>query len=311
MKKIICIFLIFLCLPIVGCKKNTPAKVTLNDNENYTFNKTSNLEEVKEIFTNLNNVKLNVNFNGVSLKINSNISGLVHITKDELRTVDLNYDLDFNSLINFRKYLLNGTLTAKGYANTESSNLSLKSNLNTKLNVINDDYYLYAEGLLKNKDMSLNLKHKLNIETFTKKYKTYITSFIDLLKYYKITDFLNKDIDYITKYNIIITNTTTDSFTICTNIPSNLGFDEFNINGTTPIYITISCDNLLPVNISFKTKELVTKWLENKYVEQYLSSNVEVKDANLDINLEIKYGYIEVKELKEEEKNLYLEYNFN
>lgn len=311
MKKIICTILVFLSLFLVGCKKDSPAEVVLNDGQSYTFCKTSNLDEVKEIFTKLNDVKSNASFNGASIKLNSKINGLVHITKEELRTIDLNYDLNFNSDIGFRQYLINGSLSAKGYANTESSNLSLKSNLNAELNIVNDDSYLYAEGLLKNKDMSLNLKHKLNIESFTKKYKTYITTFIDLLKYYKISDFINSDIDYIEKYNIIITDTTKNYFTICANIPSNLGFNEFNIDGTIPVYITIGCDNLLPTNISFESKEFISLWLENKYIEEYISSNVEVKDANLDIDLEIKYGYIEVKELKEEEKNLYLEYNFN
>ncbi len=311
MKKIIFIILVFLSLFIVGCKKDSAAEVVLNDGQNYTFNKTSNLDEVKEIFNKLNEAKLKVNFNGASIKLNSNINGIIHITKEELRTINLDYDFDFNFDVGFRQYLLNGNLIAKGYANTESSSLSLKSTLNTQLDLINDDSYLYVKGLFKNKDISLNIKNKLNIEKFTEEYKPYITSFIDLLKYYKITDFFNKEIDYVTKYNIIITKTTTDYFIICANIPNNLGFDEFNIEGTVPIYITLRCDNLLPTNISFKSKELISLWLENKYIEQYISSDVDVKDANLDINIDIKYDYIEVKELQEEEKKLYLEYNFN
>lgn len=311
MRRILCLILACISLLMVGCKKESPALVELKDGSNYSFNATASLDEVREVFEKLNDVRVDVNFNGASIRLDSNIKGLINITKDELRAIDLNYDISIDSKINFRQYLLNGVLLAKGYANTESSSLSLKSRLNAELNIVNDDSYLYGAGILDNKDMTLSLKHKLNIESFTKSYKSYITAIVDLLKYYKITDFIDKDIDYISKYNITIANTTNDTFTICANIPSNLGFKEFSIEGTIPIYITLGCDNLLPRSISLNASELIGLWLENKYVEEYISSSVEVASANLDINIAINYDYVEVKELAEEEKALYSLYKFN
>ncbi|MDE7264151.1 MAG: hypothetical protein K2N64_05780 [Anaeroplasmataceae bacterium] len=316
MKKVVS-FILFLCfLFLTGCgDKEAPAEVILLGEQQeetiYQFSKTSQPAEIKEIFEKLNDAKRDTEFNGIDLNVECNISGNVLITNQAITTIDLSYNLGMQAKMNLKKYLLSGVLSADGYVNTDSDSLSFKSKLRAGLNIANDDQYIYAQGILEDGNTKATIRHKYDISLFTQQYKAMITSFIDLMKYYKLSDFLNQDIDYISDFQIVILKTTKDTFTLQLQIPANLGIEETQIDGQIPIEIEVYCSNLLPKQIRFSADELISLWLENKYVEQYISGQVEVKKAKLDFIVNCNYDYFTIEQLKEEEKETYKEFKFS
>lgn len=316
MKKIGSVLLFFCSLILIGCgTKEAPAEITLlgeNQEEiSYQFSKTSDPEEVKEIFQNICAAERNTEFNGVALDMKTSVSGNVIVTNQEVTTIDLEYSLGMQAEINLKKYLLSGSVNADGYANTNSDSLAFKSKLKTAIHFVNDDHFLYAKGILEDGDTRVSIKHKYDISLITQKYKTMITSFIDLMKYYRLEDFLDPEIDYVSTYQIVILKTTKDSFTVQFQFPANLGIEEVQLDSKIPIEIEVYCSTLLPKQIRLSANELVSLWLENKYVEQYISSQVEVKKAKLDICLDCNYDYFVIEEITEEEKDSYKEFDFS
>ena len=313
MKKILLSFLMSFCLFLVGCgSKETPAEITIiDDNQeevSYQISKTDNLEEVKEIFDQLNRVKINPKFNGFSLNFKTEIEGKVVITNQEVRTIDLGYTLNINALANLKKFRMSGDILLDGFTNTDSDSLSLKTKNKLILDFNNDDEYAYLMGSLEEGTNRLSLKNKVNIEGFTKEYKPVISSYIDLMKYYKPLELLPEYNEMIDSYNITICNTTKDSFTLRLNVPANQIFKEVATDLTIAIDVELSCENLLPIRFQFQADDIISLILENEYVGQYLSSKVKVEKAKLKVDAKLKFDYFEVKELAEEEKINYKEY---
>lgn len=313
MKKILFFLLFSLSLLFVGCgAKEAPAEVLLigEDQEEilYQIKKTENLEEVKEIFKNLNTAKIENSFNGISLDFKAELEGKVIITNREIRTIDLGYTLDINAIANLKKYRMSGTLLLDGFTNTDSESLTLKAKNKLLLDLKNDDTYLYFKGSLEEGDNQLSLKNKMNIEDITKEYKTAIASFMDIMKYYKPLDFIPEYQTMIDEYQITICKTTRDSFTLRLRLPANIIFKDLETDLLLALDMEISCKNLLPIHLQFQADDAISMILEDKYIEQYLSSDVKVKNAKLKVTIKIKYDNYIIEELTEEEKTKYKEY---
>ncbi|MDE5545945.1 MAG: hypothetical protein K2I88_00620 [Anaeroplasmataceae bacterium] len=316
MKKIILSFVMILCLFCASCgSKEAPANITLIDENqeetNYQIHKTDNLDEVKEIFKNLNSAKLNTDFNGAAIDFKTELEGKIIVTNQEVRTIDLGYTLEIDAITNLKKYRMNGSVLLTGFTNTDSASLSFKTKNKLLLEFTNDDEYAYLKGSLEEENNRLSIKDKVNIEAFTNQYKALISSYIDLMKYYNPLDILPEYNELIDTYHITICKTTRDSFTLRLNVPANLIFKEVDTDLTIAIDVEISCANLLPNHIEFQADKIISIILENEYVEKYLSSTVEVEKAKLKVVAKFKYDHYTVSELDENEKAVYKEYFIN
>lgn len=313
MKKIIFAFLMLGCLFCVSCSsKEAPAEIKLIDENQeeitYQISKTDQPEEVKEVFEKLNSAKLDTSFNGFSLNLKTELEGKVIITGKEVRTIDLGYIVDVEAQANLKKYRMQGKILLDGFTNTDSDSLSLNTKNKLSLEFVNDDDYAYLKGSLDEEGNRLSLKNKVNIRDFTKNYKAIVTSYIDLMKYYKPLDFIPDISSLIDEYHITICKTTSDSFTLRLQLPANLIFEKLDTDLTMDIDIEMSCANLLPIRLEFQADDIISLVLENDYVEKYLSSTVKVEKAKLKVNLKLEYDYFEIKELTEAEKTTYNEY---
>lgn len=313
MKKIILFLLMLCCLFLVGCSsKEVPAEITLLDENqeevSYQISKTDNLDEVKEIFNELNKAKVNSNFNGFSLDFKTELEGKVIVTNQEVRTIELGYTLDVDAIANLKKFRMGGSVLLDGFTNTDSESLFLKTKNKISLDFVNDDDYAYLKGSLEDGNNRLTVKDKVNICEFIEKYKPLVTSYIDLMKYYKPLDFIPDISSLIEAYHITICKTTKDSFTLRLQVPAKLIFKELDTDLSIDIDVEMSCANLLPIHLEFQADDIISLILENEYVGQYLASTVKVENAKLKVDLDLKYDYFEIKELTEEEKTTYKEY---
>lgn len=313
MKKIILFLLMLCCLFLVGCSsKEVPAEITLLDENqeevSYQISKTDNLDEVKEIFNELNKAKVNSNFNGFSLDFKTELEGKVIVTNQEVRTIELGYTLDVDAIANLKKFRMGGSVLLDGFTNTDSESLFLKTKNKISLDFVNDDNYAYLKGSLEDGNNRLTVKDKVNICEFIEKYKPLVTSYIDLMKYYKPLDFISDISSLIEAYHITICKTTKDSFTLRLQVPAKLIFKELDTDLSIDIDVEMSCANLLPIHLEFQADDIISLILENEYVGQYLASTVKVENAKLKVDLDLKYDYFEIKELTEEEKTTYKEY---
>ncbi|MDE6407848.1 MAG: hypothetical protein K2K50_04515 [Anaeroplasmataceae bacterium] len=203
---------------------------------------------------------------------------------------------------------MSGSVLLDGYTNTDSVSLSLKTKNKLSVDFTNDDDFTYIKGSLEEGNNHVTLKNKVNIQEVTKEYKTLLTSYLDLMKYYNPLDFIPDYASLIDDYHITICKTTKDSFTLRLQVPANLVFKELDTDLTMSIDVQMSCANLLPIRLELQADDIISLILENEYVEQYLSSIIEVKKAKLKVDLKFKYDYFEVKELSNEEKINYKEY---
>lgn len=313
MKKIILFFLMSLCLACVGCsEKQVPAEITLTDENqqeiSYQIKKTDSAEEVKEVFKNLNNAKIDNNFSGFSLSFQTDLEGKVTITNQETRIITLGYSIDMNVMANLKKYRMNGSFLLEGYTNTDSDSLSLNVKNKLLLDIQNDDTYLYLKGNLEEGNDSLSIKNKMNIEEITAKYKAIITSYIDLMKYYRLSDLYPEYMEWVDMYHITISKTSKDSFTLRLLIPASLIFNTLDSTLNLDIEVGISCKTLLPIEFQFQADEILSLLLEDEYIEKYLSSTIEVNKAKLKVFAKIKYDTYKIEEMAEEEKENYKEY---
>ncbi|MDE6661382.1 MAG: hypothetical protein K2J93_06135 [Anaeroplasmataceae bacterium] len=313
MKKILLPFLLIFCLFCSCAPKETPAEIIFIDENqeevSYQITKTDHLDEVKEIFDKLNKVKINSKFNGVSIDLITELEGKVVITNQEVRTIDLGYTLNLDAIANLKKYRMSGNVILDGFTNTDSDSLSLNTKNKLSVGFVNDDAFMFVKGNLEEGSNRLSLKNKINIQEITSQYKTIISSSIDLMKYYNPLDFIPEYNEVIDSYNITISKTTKDSFTLRLQVPANQIFKELDTDLKLTIEMEISCVNLLPIRLEFEANDIISMILENEYVEKYLSSTVKVEKAKLKVDLKLKYDYFEVKELTEEEKINYKEYS--
>ncbi|MCM1130445.1 MAG: hypothetical protein NC310_00820 [Roseburia sp.] len=310
MKKIMLFILMIFCFCVVGCDaKEVPAEIILVDENQeavtYQISATDNLDEVKEIFNKLNKVNINSNFNGFSLDFKTELEGKVVVTNQETRTIDLGYTFAVNAITNLKKFKMSGTISLDGYTNTDSDSLSLKTKNKLSLDLVTDDMYAFLKGNVETGDNHFTIKDKVNIYEDIKEYKPSISSYIDLMKYYNPLSFISNPSSFIDTYHVIICKTTKDSFTLRLQIPANLIFKDLDTDLTTDVDIELSCANLLPIHIEFQADDAISLILENEYIRQYLTSTVQVENAKLKVDLNLKYDYFEVLELTEEEKETY------
>lgn len=316
MKKLMLLLCIMSLVVFVGCTKtqeNAEIKyIDENQTEQvYIIKKTEDLEEVKQLASILKNKKIDTNFNGARLLFTSEIEGKITINELEKRTIDLGYTFDIDAQANLKKYRLGGTLKLEGYTNTESPSLSLKTTDQLTAEISNDDSYLYVSGGLKTGNTQINVKHKLNIDHFTEESKAMIVSSLDVLKYYKLTEIIPNMEEFVDLYHITIVDTTKDTFTIRLNLSSDILFPNIENKDTISLDVKISCLELLPIECTFSLDQLISNILHTEYVNKYLSDKVIVEQAKGKISLKMEYGYFNIQELTEEEKQEYREYTPN
>lgn len=314
MKKVLCVLLLSLSLLFVSCgEKNLPAEITIIGNDNteqtHLIQTTDDPVQVKEALQLLNQVVPESNFSGVSMQLEARIDGTLTVTDQEVRTIDLGYDLNLDAQMNLRDYRMNGKFELNGSTKTDSNSLTLDSKQNLKVDFINDDSFLYCDIAANLDVLRGTLKAKEDITEFTNSYKAIIVSFLDLYKYYKLGAIISDVDSFVEDYKVSISKTTKDSFTLDIHIPSSLIDQNLNMQEDLVIQIEISCKKVLPVAITFNADEFIQELLEKEYVEKYISSEVDVKSANLRFNIKLDYGKYTIKELTEEEKEVYVEYS--
>lgn len=310
MKKLFSIFLLIGILVLTGCgAKNVPAEIIiLNENQEetiYQIHITDNPQEVKENFKALKSAKTNSRFNGVSLEVESDISGKAVV--NESSTIDLGYTIKAQVKSNLKQYRMAGNVSLEGFTNTESESLSLRSKHSLSLDVFNDDDFLYFKGNINTGNSLLTIKNKLGISEFTQANKTMIQSYIDLLKYYKAIDLINTE-QWIENYQITIISTKKDSFTIRLHIPSKDIFPEIESNTLVEVDVEMDCDTILPIGITVTADQVIQEILMDQYVKDYLTENVQIQKPKFSIAIHLQYGYYTIQDVPTAEKELYLEY---
>ncbi|MCI9182519.1 MAG: hypothetical protein HFG91_00340 [Acholeplasmatales bacterium] len=313
MKKIHIFLSIILFLLLVSCSKSQVDAEFKYLDENqveqvYYIKKTEDPEQVRQLVDILKKQKADSNFNGIHLKLKSNLEGQVMVDTPEKRSIDLGYNLNIDAITNFKKYQLDGTIILDGYTNTESPSLTLKTKDQFTGTVLNDDAFLYMTGDLKTGNTQIKVKHKLNIQSFTDQYKAMIISSLDVLKYYKLSEFIPNMNNLVDLYEVTIVDTTKDTFTLRLNISNDLIFPDENITMKLPVEVIISCNSLLPIGINLLLDEFISKALQNEYIDKYLSNKVVVNQAKGSVSIEMNYGYFTIEGLTEKDKQEYKEY---
>ncbi len=314
MQKIRICILLLICALFVSCaEKQVDAELIYLDEHQketlYSVKKTDNPEDVKKLFEILDQTKINTSFNGVAMKLNTNVEGFIKIQGTELRTVDLRYTMDVSAKSNLRKYRFDGNILIDGYTKTNSDSLSFDTKYKLKGDIQNDDEFLYLIGNLDNGNTHLSIKNKLDITYITENYKAMIISFIDVLKYYSLSSVLPNINEMIDCFKIIIVDTTKDSFTLRLTIPTEKIWEELDLKENIEMDVKISCKHLLPTEITCSADQLITGLLENEYVEKYLSSEVTVEKSKFSATLALEYGYYTIQELTKEQKEEYKIYS--
>lgn len=313
MKKISFIFLILMSLLFTGCaSKQIPAEITVLDEANeeitYKIHKTDDVEEVKEVFQMLCRVKPNSNCTGVSLHMSSALDGKVIVSTSETSTIDLGYTLEVKAQTNFKSYRMNGTIDVDGHTNTESPSLSFKTINHFSLEINNDEEFAYLKGDIQTGDNRVAVKNKINIEEFSKRYKSTIQASIELLKYYNPVNMIPDLENWIEAYQISIVNTTRNTFTLQLHIPSSDLFEDLSVDAVLDIDVEINCETLFPVQIEMTADEVISKLLKDQYIESYLTDNVQIQNPKFSISIQLEYGNYTIKELTKSEKETYKEY---
>lgn len=312
MKKFLCVITLF-CFLLVSCNKKeniiTPSELTIinqnGEEEVIEIKPTNNQEEIKLLFDELPNAKLDAyRFSGVKLDLASNISASASIYKDNQKiNVDLAYQLEASLLTNLKKYRMSGNVKLNGNNKIDSIKYADKNNVEVMADFTNDDSFVYLD-ILYSLGIFDNTSHfKFDISEFSSEYKGTIVGAIDILKYYNPISMVPDLKDWIEEYNLSIVETTKDSFVIRFEVPTSL----VDMQSLVYVDVEFSCSYLLPISISIEANELIKEALKQKYVQDYLTEDVNISNLNVSFDMKIEYDIYSIVEISEEKKDKYIE----
>lgn len=312
MKKILCVITLF-CFLLVSCNKKenniTPSELTIinqnGEEEVIEIKPTNDKEEIKLLFDELPNAKLDTyRFSGVKLDLASNVCASASVYKDNQEiNIDLDYKLEATVLTNLKKYRMNGNVKLNGSNKIDSIKYAEKNNVEVVADFTNDDSFVYLDILYSLGVLDNTSHFKFDISEFSSEYKGTIVGAIDLLKYYNPISMIPDLKDWIEEYHLSIVKTTKDSFVIRFEVPTSL------VDTQSLIYVDVefSCSYLLPVSISIEANEFIKEALKQKYVQDYLTEDVNISNLNVSFDLKIEYDIYSIIEIPEEKKNKYIE----
>ncbi|MDE5714643.1 MAG: hypothetical protein K2I42_00750 [Anaeroplasmataceae bacterium] len=117
------------------------------------------------------------------------------------------------------------------------------------------------------------------------------------MKYKKISEIVPEINDFVKTYAIAITETKKSSFTAQFTFP----IHQKNID----LFIEISSETLLPINLSFNLDAILIEHLKKEYIEKYLTESVDINKASFELNVKLSYGNYTITELSDAEKEEY------
>ncbi|MDE7100423.1 MAG: hypothetical protein K2O05_01045 [Anaeroplasmataceae bacterium] len=312
MKKFLCVITL-LCFLLVSCNKKendiTPSELTIinqnGEEQVIEIKPTNDKEEIKLLFDELPNAKLDTyRFSGVKLDLASNISASSSVYKDNQEiNIDLDYQLEASLMTNLKKYRMSGNVKLNGSNKVDSIKYAEKNNVEILADFTNDDSFVYLDILYSLGVLDNTSHFKFDISEFSSEYKGTIVGAIDLLKYYNPISMIPDFKDWIEEYNLSIIETTKDSFVIRFEVPTSLE----DMQGMIYADVEFSCSYLLPTSISIDANEFIKEALEQKYIQDYLTEDVNISNAEVSFDLKREYDIYSIKEISEEKKSKYIE----
>lgn len=318
MKKIFStVLMLFQLFLLCSCQNQTkPAELKIKNSdgveEAYQIHTTNNPDKVKEVLHVINEQGIfeGYQMNGAAIQLTSRIEGAVDIHNENKTTsIDLGYDIKASLEANLKSYQAIGDLKVKGYTKSESEDMYLNSEYEIQGSVQNDDDYLYVDGAFLIGSTKGNAKRKINIQSFTENYKAMIVSFLDLAKYYKLSSFIEDLDSFVDDYQVVISNTTADSFVLTANLPASL-LDE-SLSSCLVLDVRFDVKNLLPKEMKFHADEVIKECLQQNYIEEYLTEDIDIKNALFELELSLEYGNYTIQPIEEENKKEYLEFKID
>lgn len=310
MKKLGILLLFLVCLTSCDNKKEEAAELVLNQSGEPIALTVHPTEDPNEVSHTLNTILDYGTFdfsiyNGVKIDLSSKIVGDIDINKNEkVSSIHLDYDLTSNIMTNLKRYQLNGAFQFKGVSSTQSESFSIKSNTQCSAQFQNDDESLYLDASLATSDNRLSWKLKTDISHFTAQYKGTIVGILDLLQYYPISNYIEDVETFVQEYQACIAATTKDTITFGFYIPTE------KLESKLYFEVCISCQSLLPVHLEVVADDMIKEILQKKYIEEYLSENVVVKNATYSFGVDIQFGQYQITALSEEEKEKYAQVDY-
>lgn len=305
MKKLLILVLVILGLVSCSNLEESPAEVkylnSLGEEEVLVINKTDDENEVLEIFRNLKQIKPNrVNFNGAEFKVFSKLSGSLEIETKEQIDVQVGYEMNLDLKSNLKNFLFEGNLNLDGFTKTDSNSLTLNDSYKIASDIFNDEKFWYFDLNFNFGNSKGESKLKMVNPEFQGDISQYIKSSITLLDYYNLFQILNITEEMVSFYNVTIDSTTKDTFTIKLLMPIS---DSVLIE----TYVGIDCEKLLPIYAYINASEMIAEALKEQYIDEYLTTDVTVKDTEFLVRLDIEYGNYKITEKLEEYKQTFIE----
>lgn len=315
MKKLL-LPILFCLLFLAGCKeKMLPAELKIYDeagNETIlTIHTTNDSKEVADLLNQVDKAYLApYSFTTAHLFLNTAVKGALTVELNQKKTdIELDYQIDASTLLHFKSFSFTGSVELKGSDKTESVDFSSENSNHMKCDFQNDNHFLYLNGALMLGNNKINLKGKTSFEQL-QQYRAFIVSFPELIRHKKLTYFLGDIESFVADYQVAITHTTKDSFTLCLNIPAEKFDPQSVLSGSCKIEVEISCQNFLPISFTFSGADIIEEALRKKYVEKYLTDQVSVSEATLECSGHIVYGNETLSLLNDEEKEAYTEFDW-
>lgn len=311
MKKVWILVLLFFNIGLLNsCNKEAPAelKIKTGDGEEQTIliSCTEDQAELERILGFLELAQLEQEgLSGFHLNLSSIIAGDVVIENEKKTKLSLEYNVKANVIANIKKYITNGDFEITGYTKSEADDLFLDTQYALNADVINDDDFLYLDGIFKIGNNKVKEKRKIDISEFTKEYKSLITSFSDLLNYYNPLNMIPELKTILKEYTVAVSETTRSTFTLKLSIPLSLIDSSLEVEEKLDFYIELGCDTLLPKRFSWNGDALLAELLEKKYDDKYLSSNIQIEHAQFSLECSIEYGKFDIKEITTTDKEQY------
>lgn len=301
---------------LVGCKKKAvPAELKIYDeagNEQVLMiHATEDEKEILNLFELVDQSYLApYSFSTAQINLNTALNGALIVDLNEKKVnIDLDYRLDTDLLLHFKSFRFTGSMELKGTDKTESIDFSSENQNHIKCDFQNDDAYIYLNGALLLGNNKINLRGKTSAE-FLQQYKAYFMAFPELIRHKKLTYFLG-DLERFTKdYQVSIIETTQDSFTIRLNVSAASLDPQHVLSGYSIADVEISCQNFLPISFSLSGNEIIEDALKKKYIEKYLTDQVSISKAAMELTGHIIYGQETLSLLDEAEKEKYTEFDW-
>lgn len=312
MKKILLIVItVLFSISLYSCgpkEEDAVVSIKLGDElQDYLISPTTDKRKIEEVLNTINVYAPvpSFDYNGLGFDFKLQVEGDLLVKNTKETKVNLKYDISSALNINIKKFISSGTLLVDGFTNTDSIDLQIKSKYKIDTNVTNDMEYLYLDGLFDLGNNSISAKNKIGIKDLVQEYQSSLAFYFEFLKYRKLTSLIDDIEAFIDEYNVSIDKTTKDTITLGLEIPLNSYIESSDSSLKLKINLTISCQSLLPVMIDFQADELLGSILEDKYLEKYTNSSVEVNSSSLSFVLKIEYGKYNIEELADIDKLSY------